>query len=431
MTISFSDIQKTFNERKDNPIYNTSYPLDPVDWEKYRVNAPLPFESDEILSFYIHIPFCLQLCSFCEYTRMYRPSVEIQNRYITTLKKDIYDFIEKYPAITLNGFDIGGGTPTVLEFSEFSLLMEVYENVIKKVKLTNDFEPSIEGTFSTLTTDNLNKIADVGIKRISLGIQSTDLRVMSHSHRKNVDLDLMKEKIDNAYRVGIKKINLDFMYGLKFQTIATLKKDLEIIKQLCPEQVTLYELRTNRIKEESHTNDIQRFEMYSFLFEELIKMGYQAYFGQNTFSLNKDDLGVSSYLRHRMREGSSYKGFGLSAQSMSKSGLSYNIGKDNNKLKDKLSGLSYKEEFTYNLPPIEIASKYIAISAYSGAFSISKLTEILQEDSELVFQQPLRFCIDNKLMQKEGDIIRITKKGFKNYGAVFSLFYSRETKFKS
>ena len=429
MIISFTDIEKTFNERKNNPLYNTSYPLNPSDWSEYRVEGPLKFDLNEVLSFYIHIPFCPHLCSFCEYTRINRPSEENQIRYISILRKDIENFIKIYPSIILNGFDIGGGTPTVLSTSAFNLLMDVYKNVINKVKLTIDFEPSIEGTFSTISEDKLYKIADNGIKRLSLGVQSTDLRVISNSHRKNVDLDLMKERLGVAYRAGIKKINLDFMYGLNFQTIETLRQDLKIIRQLFPEQITLYELRTNRIREGSHSNAVQRYEMYSYLYEGLINMGYQAPFGQNTFSLNTEDMGVSSYLRHRMREGSSYKGFGISAQSMSYAGISYNIGKDDKNLKDKLSCSSYPEEFTYNLPPFEMASKYIAISAYSGSFSLTKLTEILKVDSELVFRQPLNYCIDNELMQKDGDIIRITKKGFKNYGAVFSLFYLREREF--
>ena len=61
-------IAEVYQSRKNDPCWNTSYPISPSDWAVYRVPGPLSFENDHRLSFYIHIPFCKQLCSFCEYT---------------------------------------------------------------------------------------------------------------------------------------------------------------------------------------------------------------------------------------------------------------------------------------------------------------------------------------------------------------------------
>lgn len=75
-------LDEIFEERKDDPCWNTSYPLSPDDWRQYRVNHSLSFDDDKELSFYIHIPFCKHLCSFCEYTRMLCPSEDLQESYV-------------------------------------------------------------------------------------------------------------------------------------------------------------------------------------------------------------------------------------------------------------------------------------------------------------------------------------------------------------
>ena len=103
-----------FEKRKNDSRWNTSYPLSPDDWKVYRISGELSFSGEKEMSFYIHIPFCKGLCSFCEYTRMLCPSEELQEQYIATLKHDIWKFIKKYPSIKLCGFDVGGGTPTAL-----------------------------------------------------------------------------------------------------------------------------------------------------------------------------------------------------------------------------------------------------------------------------------------------------------------------------
>lgn len=138
----------------------------------------------------------------------------------------------------------------------------------------------------------------------------------------------MDDAIKMARSMGIEKVNLDFMYGLKHQSPNTIKTDLEVIHRLCPDQVTLYELRTNMISEESHTTAAQRYEYYKLLYYGLMDMGYCSHFGQNTFSMDSDDIGVSSYIRHRMMDCKPYKGFGISAQSMNSEGVAYNVGKN-------------------------------------------------------------------------------------------------------
>lgn len=416
-------IADLYQSRKNDPCWNTSYPISPSDWATYRVQGPLSFENDRRLSFYIHIPFCKQLCSFCEYTRMPCPDDNVQRNYLFAIANDIKRFKQQYQDVTLLGFDIGGGTPTSLSEKNFSLLMQIYQTAISGLGLDDKYEPSIEGTFNTLSEYKLEAMVKSGFHRLSLGVQSSCNSVLHRHQRGSTKEAIMSSWLKKAWEKGIKKINLDFMYGLKGQNQSTIRQDIELISRLRPQQVTLYELRTNMISaEESFTKD-ELFDKYVQYYDGLIALGYYARFGQNTFSVDTTDEGVSSYLRERMLNGAAYKGFGLSAQSMSSSGIAYNVGKLAVTPQNELNKESYTELFTYLLPLNELASKYMAISAYNGSFSIARLRDY--GISERILNEIVGFCIDEGLLYKgERDRMFITPKGFKHYGALFSLFYA-------
>lgn len=426
-TTSYSDIERLLVSRKDNPLFNTSYPLSPEDWKKYNAVGELLFDVHKPLAFYIHIPFCRHICSFCEYTRICLPDKDTQILYVKTLLSDIKNFITKYPNITLYGLDIGGGTPTALCNPAFEMLMDEYCSIKSQLQTTLDFEPSIEATFSTLTHDKIKTIAKAGIQRISLGIQSSVKSVMKPMHRLNSEIEEMKKALDEIHKAGIAKVNLDFMYGLPEQTIDTITEDLATIEFLSPEQVTVYEFRANQVCKDFATNVEESYSQYCQLYDGLLKLGYFAKFGQNTFSRNAYDMGVSSYLRHRMFDGWQYKGFGISAQSMSKLGLSYNIGKNASGI---LKLIDYADSFEsfqhYNLPPEEVLAKFIAISGYSGGFSINAANELLGDDFCSIYSDILSYLSTSEVIKIDSERIQFTHKGFRNYGAILSLFYPKK-----
>lgn len=282
-------IAELYQSRKNDPCWNTSYPISPSDWAVYRVQSPLSFENDRRLSFYIHIPFCKQLCSFCEYTRMLCPDEKVQREYLLAIASDIKQFRQKYQDITLLGFDIGGGTPTSLSEKNFSLLMQIYQTAISGVGLDDQYEPSIEGTFNTLSEQKLEAMSKNGFHRLSLGVQSSCNSVLHQHQRGSSNEAIMSSWLEKAWEKGIKKVNLDFMYGLNGQNELTIRQDLELISRLRPQQVTLYELRTNMISAKESFTKEELFDQYVQYYDGLIALGYYARFGQNTFSVDATD----------------------------------------------------------------------------------------------------------------------------------------------
>ena len=328
----------------------------------------------------------------------------------------------------MHGLDVGGGTPTALEIKPFTHLMQICKALINKLELVEDFEPSIEGTFETIDDNKLKEIYNAGFKRISLGIQTMNLNILAKNNRQNLEIKDLIQKCNLIKKHGIKKINIDFMYGFEGQTLKDLDDAIALVKKMNVEQITLYEMRYNLISKQKKIDREFLFEQYEYIYNKLIDLGYYARFGQNTFSKDEKDLGLSSYLRSRMIDNISYKGFGISAQSKSKIGMSYNIGKSRKSINECMKYNSFIEEDLYLLPKEELLAKYIAISMYFGEFKISIMKEILGEEPLDYYKNEFQFLLKNDYILINQDKIILTKKGFKYYGAIGALFYSKNVK---
>ena len=364
------------------------------------------------------------------------PSTDLQINYVNALRHQIEQFIEANPEIKIYGFDIGGGTPTSLDSKVFADFMIWIGELLERQTTTSDFEPSIEGSFETLiengrASNKSYQIAKAGFKRLSVGVQSTSDNVLNPLHRNNISVPQMGKAIEEWHRHGISKINLDLMYGLPGQTIETIKKDIEVIRELAPEQVTVYEFRINQLKTNYKPDTDKCYNQYCELYNGLSRLGYYGDFGRNTFSRDLTHYGISSYLRHRMFDGWQYKGFGISAQSMSRYGVSYNVGK--NVAIGKIigqkwlinHGSTYESPTYYRLPPQELLNKFIAISGYSGGISLAAARSILGEDFESRYSNQISFLLQQNLATLKSDRIQLTPTGFRHYGPLLSLFYKR------
>jgi len=422
-----NNVKHFFNQIKNNDKCNTSYPLKRKLWLNFKTSEELSFD-EKTMCFYVHIPFCMSLCKFCEYVKFVKQDDETEKKYIEIVIKDINKFVENHKDIVLKGFDIGGGTPTCLSESNFSLLLSYFKKVVGLVQTSADFEPSIEGTFSTINENKIKMIVNAGIKRISFGIQTINKKILESNDRKNPTFEKMQEVFFLCKKYGIEKINLDFMYGLNNQKTKDIKDCFSVIEYFKPQQVTLYEFRPNILNAKQGASKKKLWKQYKIIYKKLTSLGYNGRFGQNTFSLSQIDLGLSSYLRNRMINNVSYKGFGFYAQSKSRQGVSYNEGKTKQIFDDCLLKERFNSQDTYILPKDELLSKYIAISGYYGQFNLDIMQNILNEDFQKKIEKELNFLLKKRFVTIKNDLVTLTKKGFKFYGAVLAMFYCDNTK---
>lgn len=193
----------------------------------------------EELGIYIHIPFCMQKCLYCDFVSYINKS-ECVKEYINCMIKEIqsYDF-KKYNISTIY---IGGGTPSFIESDYIREIINVIQNKLEKNDTRwEDIEITIEANPGTITLEKLNDYKTAGINRISLGLQATQDRLLKQIGRIHNYKDFL-EAYELLKRVGFNNINVDLMIGLPNQSIKNLKESLEKIIKLNPNHISVYSL---------------------------------------------------------------------------------------------------------------------------------------------------------------------------------------------
>ncbi len=203
-----------------------------IDTGAYSVPPPGGCERDNFL-LYIHIPFCESLCPYCSF---HREPYEVSRAtlYFSALWKEL----EMYQALgyRFRALYVGGGTPTV-----------AMNMLLKTLAAASDLfdirEISVETNPNHLTADRLDLLVAAGVNRLSVGVQSFDATVLQHIGRLEKYGD--GTVIQNRLRSCIGKfdtLNIDMMFNIPLQTEESLRRDLDIIHELMPEQVTFYPL---------------------------------------------------------------------------------------------------------------------------------------------------------------------------------------------
>lgn len=416
-------LERLFRAAADDVCCNTSYPLSPDYFAAYRDQGYDIMSGVGDLSFYLHIPFCQSLCRFCEYTRVKSGNRAQETRYVDLLERQIERWTTSHPYGRVIGLDIGGGTPTALNDEDFARVARL-ARTLSSGDAASDFESSIEFSYSTIDEAKIAAIGSSGFTRASTGLQLVDDNFLKSMNRAASGMRRMQTVNAQLKAAGVRKLNLDIMYGFEKQNPASFAATIRVIEMLKPEQVTLYETRFN-MNALSHigvTRELN-YALYAYLYEQLHALGYCARFGQNAFSLRQDE-GVSSYLKHRMFDGTPYKGFGISAQSMSSNGLAYNSLKGfRGESLPEIADI--REQDIYRLPRTELAAKYVAVALYGGKFHLPVLTRFLGVEAQTHYAAELDFLVGGGYLTVDSaGECRVTRKGFREYGAIAALFWS-------
>lgn len=187
------------------------------------------------LGMYVHIPFCKQKCSYCDFIS-YCDKNDLIEKYIKALKQEIENSsVNEYEISTIY---IGGGTPSYIESKYIS---EILKTIKQKYNISRNVEITIEVNPGTSTKEKLRDYVEAGINRISIGLQSCNnnlLKMIGRIHTYEEFLSTYKL----AREVGFKNINVDLMIGLPNQTLDDVKKSLEEISKLNPEHISVYSL---------------------------------------------------------------------------------------------------------------------------------------------------------------------------------------------
>ena len=236
---------------------------------------------EKIKSVYIHIPFCNNICSYCDFCKLIYNSDWI-NPYLDKLNSEIEN---SYMGEELNTLYIGGGTPSSLSLDELKKLF----SILAKFNKTSTTEFTFECNINDISEEKFKYLYNMGVNRLSIGIESFNKDKLEFMNRV-ANYKEVKNKMTLLRKIGFKNINLDLMYAIPNETIKVLKNDLKKFLKLRVEHISTYSLiiekntlvGLNKIKPIEEERD---FKLYNVICKKLKKKGYIHYEVSNITAL--------------------------------------------------------------------------------------------------------------------------------------------------
>ena len=282
----------------------TSYPTVPYwnetdfsyeDWIATLQKSFIESNSKEGISLYIHLPFCESMCTFCGCNKRITKNHDVEHPYIEALLKEwkLYcEILGKKPVI--KEIHLGGGTPT---FFSTKNLEDLINGIFCYAKKAPDYEFSFEGHPNNTTYQHLQKLYDLGFRRVSFGVQDYSEKVQKAIHREQPFHNVAKVTFW-AREIGYTSIGHDIIFGLPFQEIEDVIDTIEKTKSLQPDRLAFYSyahvpwIKGNGqrgFKEEDIPKDQEKRMLYQIGKELLLENGYHE-IGMDHFALKTDSL---------------------------------------------------------------------------------------------------------------------------------------------
>ncbi len=189
------------------------------------------------LSLYLHIPFCVRKCAYCDFASEGGRQALIPD-YVTALREEIADSGARWPGYQVKTVFFGGGTPSLLSGTQFESLMGA---VRKSFVLVPDAEITLESNPGTLTKEKLLAYRQAGANRLSIGVQAFDDRLLRALGRVHTAAQA-REAADMAREAGFENVNLDLMYGLPGQSMQDWTDTLHAALATGAPHLSLYSL---------------------------------------------------------------------------------------------------------------------------------------------------------------------------------------------
>ena len=190
-----------------------------------------------MLGLYIHIPFCVSKCKYCDFNS-YKLDLEEKKKYLKSLEKEMSFYKNEIKEKEIDTIFIGGGTPSILRDYEIKTL---FDNIKTNFKIKKNAEITMECNPGTLTLSKLKIMKDCGVNRLSIGLQAVQNHHLEYIGRIHTFEEFEKNYFQ-AKEVGFENINIDLMYALPNQNEEDWKETLEKIVELNPAHISAYSL---------------------------------------------------------------------------------------------------------------------------------------------------------------------------------------------
>ena len=356
-------------------------------------------------SAYVHIPFCTQICYYCDFSKVF-----IKNQPVDSYLEHLLQEFHSYDIQKLRTLYIGGGTPTALSAPQLEVLLD---GLTKNLDLSVLEELTIEANPGDLDEDKIAVLKNSAVNRVSLGVQTFDDKMLKKIGRSHLEKDIY-ENIDRLKLAGFDNISIDLIYALPGQTMDQVKDNVAKAIALDIPHMSLYSLIL-----ENHTVFMNRMrrgklplpkeeleaEMFEYIIAELERAGFEHYEISN-FSKQ----GFES--RHNLMywDNAEYYGIGAGASGYV-DGVRYkNHGPIRHYLKAVEEGNArFNEEHLSQREQME-EEMFLGLRKKSGV-SIARFEEKFERSFQELYGDIVKDLIQQGLMQIDGDRVRMTKRG--------------------
>ncbi len=189
------------------------------------------------LSLYVHLPWCLKKCPYCDFNSHELPGELPEQRYIDALVADLEASLPLVWGRTVHSIFIGGGTPSLFSPKGIDRLLA---DIRARLRLAADCEITLEANPGTFEKDRFRAFRSAGVTRLSIGVQSFDdahLRALGRVHDRAQAIAAVEEAAQ-----AFDTFNLDIMYALPGQSLSNLEADMRQALQLGPPHISIYHL---------------------------------------------------------------------------------------------------------------------------------------------------------------------------------------------
>lgn len=356
-------------------------------------------------SAYVHIPFCTQICYYCDFSKVF-----IKNQPVDSYLEHLLEEFRSYDIQKLRTLYIGGGTPTALSAPQLEVLLK---GLTKNLDLSVLEELTIEANPGDLDADKIAVLKNSAVNRVSLGVQTFDDKMLKKIGRSHLEKDIY-ENIDRLKLAGFDNISIDLIYALPGQTMEQVKDNVAKAIGLDIPHMSLYSLIL-----ENHTVFMNRMrrgklplpkeeleaEMFEYIITELERAGFEHYEISN-FSK------PSFESRHNLMywDNAEYYGIGAGASGYV-DGVRY---KNHGPIRHYLNAV---EEGNARITEEHLSQKeqmeeemFLGLRKKSGV-SMARFEEKFGRSFDGLYGEIVRDLVQQGLMQIEGDRVRMTKRG--------------------
>lgn len=391
------------------------------------INFPTPDCTPELL--YIHIPFCRGKCSYCFFATDHRNDPLLMDSYVQA----VLDELVSNPNLSLSKvscIDVGGGTPTAI--GEM-ILDKLLSRLSEIGKCNSIVSRSIESTPQELyeSPNKAEIIKASGFNRLSMGVQTSNSRVLKLAKRKQEWLNVISaNKI--ARNVGIERINIDLIFGLPMQSLEDWQNDINHVLELSPDSITIYDCiyRGDRclVSDQQQVPTLELMQkMYNVAYNLLIENDYYGEYGSLNFSIRRDESGTSEYFERRLLWGESYIGLGNYATSLLYDHWLFNF-RSVDRYIESMRAEKTAVAYHYKLPKSERYAKYILFALNYGVILPEQFYKLFGCTIDSVFGPELAFAEEIGWIVRDQEHFSVAQDMFASIYFLRSLFYSTAAK---